>query len=128
MKMNIFAAGIDWAEAGSTAGVVVLQGMLTIFLVLACIWFCIEVMHFVLHGREKKSSPAAPMSESVKNAESEKADASNKSEDDGAIIAVITAAIMAARAEEGHTGAFRVVSFKRSATAYCYITAHLRIS
>jgi len=35
--------------------------------------------------------------------------------DDGALIAAITAAISAAMAEEGYTGGFRVVSFKRAA-------------
>ena len=35
-------------------------------------------------------------------------------EDEGAVVAAITAAISAARAEAGESGAFRVVSFKRA--------------
>jgi hypothetical protein len=49
-------------------------------------------------------TPAAPV---------EPAPAPVASEDDGAIIAAITAAITAMRAEDGASGSFRVVSFKR---------------
>ncbi len=125
MNMNCFAAGIDWAEKGSTAGVVVLQGMLTIFLVLAIIWFCIEIMHLVVHGKDK--TPKAPKeSKAPKSVTANSDDAAiaaaiaaslAASEDDGAIVAAITAAITAARAASGDTGSFRVVSFKRADSA-----------
>ena len=110
-------------ERASTAGIVTLQGMLTIFLVLALLWAAIEVMHRVLHGnREKETGEknAAPKG----NAPAPNADdaaiaaaiaaALAASEDDGAVVAAISAAITAARAEAGETAPFRVVSFKRA--------------
>ena len=109
-------AGAVEQNKGTLAGIVTLQGMLTVFLVLALIWAAIEVMHLILHGRKAekkaegaKSAPvaAAPVKESAIAA------APAASEDEGAIIAAITAAIIAARAEEGNNAAFRVVSFQR---------------
>ena len=44
----------------------------------------------------------------------EPAPASAEAEDEGAIVAAITAAIMAMRSENGEGSAFRVVSFKRA--------------
>lgn len=124
MNMNRFAAGIDWGETASTAGVVVLQGMLTIFLVLAIIWLCIEIMHLILHGKGEKAPKASKASKSVATANPDDAAiaaaiaaALAAAEDDGAIVAAITAAITAARAEEGNTSSFRVVSFKRADSA-----------
>ena len=109
----------------STAGIVSLQGMLTIFLVLAILWAAIEVMHRIFAGKTEK--PAAPKAESKPLADAAPAPnaqdaavaaaiaaALAASEDDGALVAAITAAITAARAEEGCTSGFRVVSFKRA--------------
>ena len=87
-----------------------------IFLVLALLWGAIEIMHAVLGGKKEKkkasqptkaetSAPAADTSVAVPTVVS----------DDGAVIAAITAAITAARAETGDTSAFRVVSFQRAA-------------
>ncbi|MBQ2730853.1 MAG: OadG family protein [Clostridia bacterium] len=39
--------------------------------------------------------------------------AAQAAQNDGEIIAVLTAAVHAARAENGETGSFRVVSFRR---------------
>ena len=106
------AAGtLGFGERASTAGIVTLQGMLTIFLVLSILWGAIEIMHRVLHkdkkAAKKESAPvAAPASEP--------APASVEVQDDGAIVAAITAAIMAMRSESGESSAFRVVSFKRA--------------
>ena len=80
------------------------------------LWGAIEIMHLVLHRGEKKpkaekaadNAPAAP-AESADAGTSETAYA----EDDGAIVAAITAAITAMRSETGESSAFRVVSFKR---------------
>ena len=102
---------LGFGERASTAGIVTLQGMLTIFLVLSILWGAIEIMHRVLHKdkkeTKKESAPAAAPAPVVTPAPVEV-------QDDGAIIAAITAAIMAMRSENGESSAFRVVSFKRA--------------
>ncbi len=109
------AAGeLGFGERASTAGIVTLQGMLTIFLVLSILWAAIEIMHRILHKDQKKevkkeSAPTAAPAPVVAPAPAPVA-----AQDDGAIIAAITAAIMAMRSENGESGAFRVVSFKRA--------------
>ena len=102
---------LGFGERASTAGIVTLQGMLTIFLVLSILWGAIEIMHRVLHKdkkeTKKESAPVAAPAPVVTPAPVEV-------QDDGAIIAAITAAIMAMRSESGEGSAFRVVSFKRA--------------
>ncbi len=125
----MLSSGLSSAERTSTAGIVTLQGMLTIFAVLAILWGATELMHTVLHrdrSKPKKEDAApAPNKASVTstpNAEDAAVAAAIAAtlaayEDSGATVAAITAAITAARADEGNTGAFRVVSFKRAQTA-----------
>jgi sodium pump decarboxylase gamma subunit len=114
------AVDMSLGERASTSGVVTLQGMLTIFLVLACLWLAIEIMHRIVHGKstetrtaDRKKSVGAPNDDAAIAAAIATAIAA--SEDDGAVVAAITAAITAMRAEEGSTTPFRVVSFKRAA-------------
>ena len=126
------AASINWAERGSTAGTVALMGMVTIFAVLAILWAMIEIMHAILHKGEKKtkapkpkkveSKPAPQIAANQNDAAIAAAIAASlaAAEDNGALVAAITAAITAARAESGESGAFRVVSFKRSASKRGY--------
>ena len=121
----MLASGLSASERTSTAGIVTLQGMLTIFAVLAILWGATEIMHRVIHrdSGEKKprtdepkdSTPTQPMPNADDAAIAAAIAATLAArEDDGALVAAITAAITAARAEEGSTGAFRVVSFKRA--------------
>ena len=104
------AAGtLGFGERASTAGIVTLQGMLTIFLVLSILWGAIEIMHRVLHKDKKETKKeSAPAAAPVVTP------APVEVQDDGAIIAAITAAIMAMRSESGESSAFRVVSCKRT--------------
>ena len=59
--MNVFALAADnaaeltFADRLSTAGIVSLQGMLTIFLVLSILWGAVELMHYALVGRKEKN-------------------------------------------------------------------------
>ena len=100
---------LGFGERASTAGIVTLQGMLTIFLVLSILWGAIEIMHRVLHKDKKETKKeSAPAAAPVVTP------APVEVQDDGAIIAAITAAIMAMRSESGESSAFRVVSFKRT--------------
>ena len=120
--VNVFAlaagnaAEMTFSERLSTAGIVSLQGMLTIFLVLSILWGSVELMHYVLVGRKEKAQMKAQTPAEVATpapvAESEPAPVAVS--DDGAIVAAITAAISAQLASEGYMGGFRVVSFKRS--------------
>lgn len=111
---------LSFGERAAQAGIVFLQGMLTIFTVLILLWGAIELMHIVLYGKKKKKKkiktfihPTAP--EEAKETGEEKA--FGTPEDDGAVVAAIVAAIRAMRGEEGNTGTFRVVSFKRADSA-----------
>ncbi len=122
MNANWFYAltanGRSLAENAKEAGTVTLLGMTAIFAVLALLWLVIELLHRALtEKREAVEREEATPAEAVSTEEivpeapvSEPAPAA----DDGALIAAITAAISAAMADEGYTGGFRVVSFKRA--------------
>ena len=122
--MNVFAlvaenaTEMTFAERAKTAGIVSLQGMLTIFLVLAILWGAVELMHYVLVGSKEKAPKSAPAPAPAKEASpapvATPAAAPATVSDDGAIVAAITAAISAQLASNGYTGGFRVVSFKRA--------------
>ena len=121
------AKAAPFSERASEAGIVTAQGMLMVFLVLAILWAAVEIMHFVLHAGDKKEKKATePKQEKKPETKKAEAPVNNDaavaaaiaaamaaSDDDGATVAAITAAISAMRAEEGCTGGFRVVSFKR---------------
>ena len=122
MNSKLFYAlrisGRTFAEDAKEAGTVTLLGMVAIFTVLALLWLMIELLHRAMtkkteqpkqEERVKSQSQKAP--QSVASAEPVPAPAEA---DDGALVAAITAAISAAMADEGYTGGFRVVSFKRA--------------
>ena len=132
MMMNVFALAakngeeMTFSERASTAGIVSLQGILTIFLVLTILWGAIELLHYALVGRKEKSVKESSAKKAVSSAPVAKetpaddaaiaaaiAAAMAASSDDGAVVAAITAAISEQLASEGYNGGFRVVSFKR---------------
>ena len=121
--VNVFAlaagnaAEMTFSERLSTAGIVSLQGLLTIFLVLTILWGAIELLHYALVGRKEKAAKkesVAPAEAPVESAAPVVETPAPVVSDDGAIIAAITAAISAQLASDGYTGGFRVVSFKRA--------------
>ena len=135
MTFALMAEGLSWSERFSTAGIVTLMGMVVIFAVLAILWGAIEIMHRLLHGKQEKADQPVEKAPKEKKVREKKAKPSKASapaptddaaiaaaiaaalaatEDDGATVAAITAAISATLAEEGYTGGFRVVSFKRA--------------
>ncbi len=100
-----------FGERAGEAGIVSLLGMGAIFGVLALLWGAIELFHVCVSAVEKKKAKKqAP----IEQPEPAPAQPEEPASDDGALIAAITAAITAARAEEGNTTGFRVVSFRRS--------------
>lgn len=119
MNILIFALkdGAPFAERAKEAGTVTLLGMAAIFVVLSLLWGVIEILHKLLGGAEpkkaKKNDKNKPEAE-ISQTPVETVPAETAAEDDGALIAAITAAISDAMSEEGYTGGFRVVSFKRA--------------
>ncbi len=105
---------VNWGERASTAGVVTLLGMVTIFVVLALLWGAIEIMHLIVGGGKKEKKAAPVQSEPAPSVPQTVSVAPVASTDDGATVAAITAAITAYLAQEGYTEGFRVVSFKRA--------------
>ena len=110
---------LNFSDRLSMAGTVTLQGMLTIFVVLAILWGTIEIMHRLLHRKKtpKKLQHEEQAPASVQTEAPSIATVPLTSSDNGELVAVITAAISAMLAEEGHTGGFRVVSFRRRESA-----------
>lgn len=116
--------GETFGERAGVAGSVTLLGMVAIFAVLTILWGVIEVLHQALNRSKQKDAPAAPAAKAApapvkapKPAPVEQkpaAAAVAPAQNDDALVAVISAAVAAAMEEEGYTGGFRVVSFRRT--------------
>lgn len=97
-----------------------LIGMLAVFAVLTIIWGALVLMRIVIEAITKQKNKKNKGSDTNEPAVEASADeASSVDYDDEQLVAVITAAVAAARAEKakkgGRTaGGFRVVSFKRT--------------
>ena len=92
-----------------------LIGLIIVFGVLAIIWLMLSLFKFVFYKDPNKSTKVEKVEEKQAPAVAPEP-ASVPVSDDGAIVAAIIAAISALRSEEGITGGFRVVSFKRGKT------------
>lgn len=107
-----------FAERAGYAGGVTLLGMATIFIVLSILWGVVELLHRALHRGDQKTAPAeakaAPAPVPVPAPKAAPAPVRAPVAGDDALVAVITAAVAAAMAEEGYAGGFRVVSFRRT--------------
>lgn len=114
MIFGLAADTMTWGERASTAGIVTLQGMVTIFLVLAILWGGIEVMHRVIVGKSKKTVKKMVEETPAPVVEQTPAPKTFGVPDESEVVAAIVAAISAMREEQGQTGGFRVVSFKRA--------------
>ena len=91
-------------------------GMLIVFGVLGVIWAILAVFKIVFGGKkEKKESAPAPAKKAAPAAAPAPVAATASSDEE--IVAAITAAITLMREAEGSTGAFRVVSFRRTGGA-----------
>ena len=102
------------AERWAYAGRMTLLGMVMIFAVLGLLWAVLAIFKLAMAEKAPKAKEEKPLSSSAPIAEEESAVA-----DDGELVAVIAAAIVAYRASEGmdasDASAFRVVSFRRAA-------------
>ena len=105
--------GASFADRTAEALRMVLMGMVMIFLVLSIIMLVLMLMERVF-AKAPKEKPATEAPKKVEPAPAPVV----QTQDDGAVIAAITAAISAVLAAENGTetyeGGFRVVSFKRS--------------
>ena len=101
-----------FAERAGYAGGVTLLGMVTIFIVLSILWGVVELLHRALHRGDQKTAPAEAKAAPAHKAAPAPVRAPAAGDD--ALVAVITAAVAAAMAEEGYAGGFRVVSFRRT--------------
>ena len=112
LPMALTKSNMPFAQRASEALTMVVMGMVMVFFVLALIMLVLLVMERVF-AKQPKAKPVveAPKTEPVPTPVVQ-------TEDDGAVIAAITAAISAMLAAENGTetyeGGFRVVSFKRS--------------
>ena len=121
------------ADAWKYAGEMTLLGMGMVFAVLAILWGVLAIFKLVFAGKTPKEpkAPKVPKEKAPKTvakASASVASAEPTDEvkaviaatiqaiqtDDAALVAVITDAVAAYRAEEGSVGGFRVVSFKRT--------------
>ena len=92
-----------------------LIGILIVFGVLAVIWITLSLFKVVFYKDPNKKTKSVKAEEKAV-VETATELIGEPSSDDGAIVAAIIAAISAMRNEEGITGGFRVVSFKRGKT------------
>ena len=103
------------AERLALAGQMTLLGMGMVFAVLAILWAVLTVFKLIFAKPEpKKKAEPAPKSEPVVIPEPV---AVEEQADDGELIAILTAAIVAYEASCGNEvapGGFRVVSFRRA--------------
>jgi Na+-transporting methylmalonyl-CoA/oxaloacetate decarboxylase gamma subunit len=118
------------AEAWKFAGQMTLMGMGMIFAVLALLWLVLAIFKLIFVGKSQKTpkvakalkqetKPSAPTDAPDDAIAAVIAASIRAIQEDEAqqMVAVITAAVAAYRAEEGSTGEFRVVSFKRAGSA-----------
>lgn len=106
---------------------VTLQGMLMVFAVLALLWGVVAIFKVVLHDiPEKRAAKKKALSAAVAQAAAPQEQPAEVApapvEDDGEIVAAITAAIAVMLQSEEYKGqfesGFRVVSFKRKGGAW----------
>ena len=103
---------------------VTVQGMLMIFAVLALLWGVVAVFKVFLHDipEKRKAKKAALASAVAQVAQPEPEIVLEPDEDEGEIVAAITAAIAAVLQSEEYAGefasGFRVVSFQRKGGAW----------
>ena len=95
-------------------------GMLMVFAVLALLWGVLAIFKIVFYDipQKKKENAERAADQAVKAEDTKPAPvAVAPIEDNGAIVAAITAALTAYFAESGeYSGGFRVVSFRKSQT------------
>lgn len=110
--------GDDWVARFLQKGIpTAILGMVTVFVVLALIWGCLEIFRYVFYTIPEKAKHEAENTETAEAADTVGLVAYDET-DDGEVVAAIVAAITAMRADEaavsGRPAAgFKVVSFRK---------------
>lgn len=105
-------------------GQIVILGMLTVFAVLAILWGVLAISKIFFYDLPAKKSNAKNSDASVKEEKNEapvvkETVSVSYEEDDGAIVAAITAAVSEyLKDDAAYAGGFRVVSFRRNGSAW----------
>lgn len=132
-------------EAWKYAGEMTLMGMAMIFAVLAILWAILGIFKLIFAGKtpkaikvskapkepkeqiepkikaEKKKQAAVPVKDDELSAvitAGIRAYQADTAQENAALVAILTAAVTAYREQEGESGSFRVVSFKRTGGAW----------
>ena len=106
------ATTMTFGERAAYFGRKILIGMGTVFAALIILWGALVLFRLGVEATQKRKKPAEKENTPAAVTEA-------PAQDQGAVVAAITAAISAALAEEngGQTPAFRVVSFRKINTA-----------
>ncbi len=104
---------ISLGEKLTVGAEVALMGIAIVFSVLAILWGCLELFRVIFYEipKKRKAKKTEAASSAQDKQPSDLAEAEEEQEDQGQILAAITAAI--ACATEQQPGSFRVVSFRR---------------
>lgn len=106
------------SEKLSTGLTVFALGMVTVFVVLAVLWLILALFKVIFYRENKPATAKAPKAAPIPAPAPAPAATPEPEEDNGALVAAITAAIAAYTADDASfAGGFRVVSFRRSANA-----------
>ena len=111
---RVLSVEMPFEERLTTSVQITLIGMATIFLVLAILWGAIALLKIIIHDIPRKKKAEKATMEAVNSEPSPVSAPESKEEDNGALIAVITAAIAATIEQEKPGTGFRVVSFRRA--------------
>ncbi len=117
--INLYLETMTIGEKFMMSGEMLLRGMGTVFMVLILLWGIFAFSGRIFAGTGKKASEIKPESTPIQAAEPVTVpEETAASDDDGALVAAITAAIEAYRTENGiNNTAFRVVSFRQKKSA-----------
>lgn len=109
-------ASLTLGEKFALSGEMLLRGMGTVFMVLIILYVILLIFGKAFSGSGKKNTDSKPAVQTVEPVHEEAPVPA--AADDGALVAAITAAIEAYRAENEKTNsAFRVVSFRQKKSA-----------
>ena len=113
MTQTTILSAMGFGERAGYSGMMLLIGMGSVFAVLAILWGVLEIFHRIVEAKSKAAAAATTATPATAPAKVQQI--ATPVQDDGALIAVITAAVAATMAQEngGEAPAFRVVSFRR---------------
>ena len=119
MQTTLFAlaaTGMTFGERAAYAGKMFLIGFGAVFGVLALLWGVLTLFHYIASTGERRAEARKPLRTPVPVPPEPPAPEASAPTDEGALVAVLTAAVAAAMAEEKDAAAlpgFRVVSYRK---------------